>query len=182
MKREFAPEEEWRPIPGHEGQYEVSSLGGVRSVDRVVNLVDGRVRKFFGQDIAIQLDKRGYRVVCLKVANKTCRRFVHRLMGLAFISNPQGLPVVRHLNDCRLDNRLENLAWGTYADNNLDAVKNGVHPESTKTHCPRGHEYNEANTYLYDHNSRPGFNRQCRPCRKINLSNHYKKKRRASEG
>lgn len=50
---------------------------------------------------------------------------VHRLLAITFIPNPDNHPLVRHLNDESLDNRLENLAWGTYRDNCADARRNG---------------------------------------------------------
>lgn len=52
--------------------------------------------------------------------------YLHRLLAQTFIPNPDNLPVVRHLNDIPDDNRLENLAWGTQADNQRDSVRNGT--------------------------------------------------------
>lgn len=51
---------------------------------------------------------------------------LHRLLANTFIPNPEKLPLVRHLNDNRLDNRIENLAWGTQRDNRNDSVRNGT--------------------------------------------------------
>lgn len=51
--------------------------------------------------------------------------FIHRLLCETFIPNPNNYPLVRHLNDVKTDNRLENLSWGTRADNGSDASKNG---------------------------------------------------------
>lgn len=53
------------------------------------------------------------------------KALVHRLMAEAFLPNPEGYPVVRHLNDDPRDNRLENLAWGTHLDNRNDMIRNG---------------------------------------------------------
>lgn len=50
---------------------------------------------------------------------------VHRLVAEAFLSNDEGYPVVRHLNDNPKDNDVENLAWGTFKDNHNDCVRNG---------------------------------------------------------
>lgn len=57
---------------------------------------------------------------------KKTEQYLHRLLAQTFIPNPDNLPVVRHLNDIRDDNRLENLAWGTQADNQRDSIKNGT--------------------------------------------------------
>ena len=56
---------------------------------------------------------------------KTCK--VHTLKAHAFlyVPNPLTYNIVRHLNDCKTDNRLENLAWGTMSDNIKDSIRNG---------------------------------------------------------
>ena len=59
--------------------------------------------------------------------------YIHRLIAQTFLPNPDNLPLVRHLNDIKDDNRVENLAWGTVFDNHLDCVKNGnYHPISNE--------------------------------------------------
>jgi len=67
--------------------------------------------------------------------------------------------VVMHADGNPANNTPSNLSWGTYSDNNLDAVKHGTHWQARKTHCPKGHEYTAANTIL-------GTNSNGRPCRK----------------
>lgn len=57
---------------------------------------------------------------------------LHRLLAKTFLENPGNKPVVRHLNDIRTDNRLENLAWGTYSDNQKDTYKNGYKNHNRK--------------------------------------------------
>lgn len=50
---------------------------------------------------------------------------IHRLVAEAYIPNPNNLPVVMHLDDNPLNNRLENLKWGTQKDNVYDAINKG---------------------------------------------------------
>ena len=50
--------------------------------------------------------------------------YLHRLVAMAYIPNPNNYPIVRHLNDNPLDNRLANLARGTQKDNVKDSIKN----------------------------------------------------------
>lgn len=155
--------EEWRPVVGYEGHYEVSSRGRVRSQDWDVVRKDGTSFRKKGRVLRPHLSKRGYLAVALHKSGRQQTRTVHRLVAQAFIPNPGDSPVVRHLNDVPTDNRLENLAWGTQSDNIKDAVRNGTHrcPARERTHCPAGHAYSEDNTYVD-----PRGKRRCRICRK----------------
>jgi hypothetical protein len=86
------------------------------------------------------------------------RVFVHVLIMETFIGPcPEGQEV-RHLNDVKNDNRLENLAYGTRSQNMLDLTANGRNVNRNKTHCPAFHEYNDENTRWYQ------GRRYCRPC------------------
>lgn len=71
------------------------------------------------------MDNHGHMGVCMCVDGKRVYKYIHRLMAEAFIPNPKGFPVVRHLNDNPGDNWLENLAWGTQRDNMRDCINNG---------------------------------------------------------
>lgn len=51
---------------------------------------------------------------------------LHRLVAEAFIPNPDNLPLVRHRNGDASDNRVDNLAWGTYAENTQDSIELGT--------------------------------------------------------
>lgn len=54
----------------------------------------------------------GYPLVTLKYKSLRKHYKVSRLVALAYIPNPNNLPVVMHLNNIRTDNRVENLRWG----------------------------------------------------------------------
>lgn len=153
--------EEWRSVVGYEGQYEVSSFGQVRSVDRTV-YQKGGVWRYRSYLLSQDVNKRGYHRVVLSRDNKRRTVSVHRLMGEAFLDNPSGLPFVRHLDDDKSHNRIENLAWGTNSDNQKDSIRNGTHFGASKTHCPENHPYTEENTYVFVRNGRVG--RKCRKC------------------
>lgn len=132
---------------GYEGLYEVSSLGRVRSLDRWVNngSPSGQVKK--GRIRKVSQDPNGYYTVGLSRAGRGVTTHIHRMLAEAFIPNPETLPYVRHLNDVKTDNRLENLAWGTPSDNLYDAVRNGTfrNANTGKTHCKRGHALSGGN-------------------------------------
>lgn len=169
-------EEIWKPVVGYEGLYEVSDHGRVRSLDRRLPH-NGHTRFFPGVILKPSSHKQGYLTVKLRGGG---RHFIHRLMAEAFIPNPDNLPLVRHLNDVETDNRLENLAWGTWSDNSEDSVRNGVHSQASKTHCKRGHPYDGENTYYPPYPG--GAKRACKACRKENSRRYLLKKISKEEG
>ena len=82
---------------------------------------------------------------------------------LHFGAVPDGMCVL-HRCDNRRCVRPDHLFLGTLSDNSRDCVEKGRHGQARKTHCKRGHEFNEANTYTR-HDGRGG--RACRACNRI---------------
>lgn len=157
------PEEEWRPVVGYEGLYEVSSLGRVRSLDRtsfVPRGTGGYARRVKGRVLSPDIIESGHSRVLLSADGVVTRQQVHRLVAQAFIPNPSGLPLVLHGPNGVSDNSSSNLRWGTNADNMRDRVRDGTCANSRKTHCPQGHEYSEDNTRVRAN----GGGRQCLTC------------------
>lgn len=141
--------EEWRPVPGYEG-YEVSSLGRLIShQQRKPRLM--KLRAASNRYLSVDLRRQGQRTTCT----------VHRLVAEAFHGpSPEGKPEVRHLDGDHLNNSRDNLQWGSRSENIRDAVSHGTHYTASKTHCPRNHPYNEANTY------RTPSARECLVCKR----------------
>ncbi len=147
---------DWRPIP--DTCYEASSTGLIRSLSHRVTMPDGRSVPYKGRILKPQLDRLDYAIVNIHGRMRT----VHSLVALAFHGpRPEGLEV-RHLNGDPTDNRPENLRYGTHAENMQDKVAHGRHHNANKTHCPRRHPYDTANTY-----TRPDGSRECRACRRL---------------
>lgn len=68
--------------------------------------------------------KKKYLNCVLKDNGKEKEIFIHCLVLLAFVGpRPEGY-VTCHENDDGLDNRLDNLRWGTHTENSEDLVKN----------------------------------------------------------
>ncbi|MGJ4148896.1 NUMOD4 motif-containing HNH endonuclease [Corynebacterium macclintockiae] len=167
--------EQWRPIPGYEGHYEVSNMGQVRSLDRKILRKDGRPKSLRGRVLSPYRGKSGHLSVALALngAQRTC--LVHRLVLLTFVGScPDGMEAC-HWNDAPDDNRLENLRWAPRGDNNLDRVRNGIHSMAKKTHCKRGHEFTPENTRFERRHS--GVSRRCIQCEKERAKRRQEKAR-----
>lgn len=148
------PPEWWVPVVGYEGFYEVSDYGRVKSLPRMTQkgLRGGRILKGIPTP-------QGHLAVTLSVHGNMRRWMIHHLVAEAFIGpRPPGLET-RHLNDVPWDNRPANLCYGTRKENIADMIRNGHNYYSNRTHCPKKHPYDEANTYRA-----PRGGRGCRAC------------------
>lgn len=109
---ELVADEEWQPVHGYEGLYEVSSAGRIKG-KRLLSL---------------RLTSDGYRNVRLSKGGKCKNARVHRLIAIAFLPNPDGLPEVNHIDGDKLNNRLDNLEWISSHENKMHGYRLGLYP------------------------------------------------------
>lgn len=109
-------EEIWKPVVGYEGLYEVSNLGNVKAVEKIVGHPTGQCRRP-EKMIKLQNNSYGYYVVNLSKDGKPHTKGVHILVAEAFLEKPEGKCEVDHINRNRKDNRVENLKWCTHKEN-----------------------------------------------------------------
>lgn len=119
---------ELRDVPGFGGRYAVTADGRVWAKPRQWRTGAGEniLRGHGGQWIKPHVDARGYVGVGLNVDGEKQRAHVHRLVALAWIPNPLGLPQVNHINAQKGDNRAVNLEWCSAAENKRHAVALGL--------------------------------------------------------
>jgi hypothetical protein len=111
--------EVWKDIAGYEGLYQVSNMGRVRSLDRMVKgryspyLQKGRVLRYsFARHAKLK-----YKEVTLCKSGKLKTHLIHRLVAQAFVPNLGGYDVVNHLDENTLNNKSDNLEWCTQKHN-----------------------------------------------------------------
>jgi hypothetical protein len=117
-------QEIWKDIKSYKGFYQVSSLGRVRSLDRVQMIKnrwndDLMMRKIKGKLLKIAIDSRGYPIVSLSKNGTWITKSVHRLVAIAFIPNPENKPEINHISHDPTDNSISNLEWSTRSENSI---------------------------------------------------------------
>ena len=120
--------EEWKDIDGYVGLYQISNKGRVKSLHRLDRLGRPVQEKILKHGY----NKDGYWQVMLSKNGKYKTFRVHRLVDKAFISNPDNLPEVNHIDENKENNNVENLEWCTREYNNNYGNRNKKDSEKKK--------------------------------------------------
>lgn len=109
----------WKDIPGYSGLYQVSTMGRIRAYSKMRGTVQLKPRI-----LKPRVNRHGYLQKTL--VNKSGRKTwnLHRLVAITFIPNPNKKPCIDHINTIKTDNRVENLHWVTYSENNRNPITN----------------------------------------------------------
>ena len=115
--------ETWLPIMGYEGLYEVSDLGRIKACEKPKGT---SCKKMFPERIMVFSNNGNYSIVGLSKNSSRRTRYVHRLVALHFVPNPDNLPEVNHKDGNKLNCRADNLEWTTRKENERHAYENGL--------------------------------------------------------
>lgn len=117
--------EEWKDVDGFPG-YQVSNMGRIRSFYKSVGYGGGIKYDYNNPKILSPtiVGKGGHLRVFLYRDGVRVPLLLHRVVARAFVPNPNGDAVVRHIDDDPSNNCADNLLWGTQYDNIHDCMNN----------------------------------------------------------
>jgi len=103
----------WKDIIGFEDTYCINEYGDIFNKKRNI------LMRYY-------LNNKGYK--CIDLLNKNGRHkfLIHRLVAMHFVENPYSYPIVLHLDNNKLNTHYTNLKWGTYSENNAQAIRDGL--------------------------------------------------------
>lgn len=129
-------DELWKDAVDYEGFYQISDRGKVKSIARVVMRKDGKPYTVKERIITPYVDRYGYLRIELNKRGVAKKHYVHRLVGQAFIPNPDNKPQINHIDTNKKNNTVNNLDWVTLQENRDHAVANGLQPDQRGKNNP----------------------------------------------
>lgn len=129
----------WKDVPNYEGLYQVSNLGNVKSMPRMIitkNRFGEITKKVKSKKNKPHLNKKtGYYQIILSKNKKTKMFLLHRLVAITFIPNPNKLPQINHKDGNKQNNCVDNLEWCTCSENIKHAFANNLNHSNFKVQC-----------------------------------------------
>lgn len=121
-------EEIWENIKGYEGLYQVSNLGRVKSIKRLIYDINKKQNVYIQKETILKygLNHKGYKMVKLQKNKQKKTISIHRLVALTFIPNPNNLEQVNHIDGNKENNCVSNLEWCNNEYNHQHAIEHNL--------------------------------------------------------
>ncbi len=103
----------WKDIIGFEGIYKLNEYGDVFSLKS-------------NKILTPYISNKGYKIIDLYNGKARTKMTIHKLVAIHFVPNPDNLPIVLHADNNKLNTYYTNLKWGTYSENNSQAIRDGL--------------------------------------------------------
>lgn len=103
----------WKPIINYENIYEINEYGDIRRINTT------HILKPY-------INNKGYKCISLNKDGISIKFLIHRLVAIHFIPNINNYPIVLHIDNNKLNTYYQNLKWGTYSENNAQAIHDGL--------------------------------------------------------
>lgn len=123
--------EQWKDIKDYEGLYQVSNMGRIRSLDRLVKGGYGCQKLIKGKIIKPYEAPSGYYKLSLYSHRKREMVYVHKTVAENWLPNPDNLPCINHKDENKKNNSVDNLEWCSYSYNNTYNGKQKITAEKT---------------------------------------------------
>ena len=140
----------WKDIQGYEGFYQISNLGNVKSLERVIDKGNGILQHRKERIMNKRESVDGYYVAKLNVNKKSTSIAIHILVARHFIDNPNNYPEVNHKDCNRKNNQVDNLEWCTHQQNVEHSKQLGHY--KTKSGCDNPNYKNDTLKIKYKNN------------------------------
>jgi len=130
--KDFNPytDELWKDINGYEGYYQISTLGNVRSLDRIVTYKNGRTAKYKGSMRSPSVSE--YRLIALSKDGSVSVKKISRLVAEHFLFKIDGKDIVNHIDGNKKNDCVANLEWCTLSENSIHAFENNLSSKKNK--------------------------------------------------
>jgi len=141
----------WKPVIEYEGYYEISNLGNVRSVDRIIIDINGVSRNYKSKQLKTCLNENGYVVTTVRINNVHHNFKIHILVAMAFIPNLENKLTVNHNDGNKQNNNDWNLEWATHGENIKHAYEHNLN--NCESQYKPVLQYSKAGEFICKHES-----------------------------